>query len=434
MKHHTQVSDVKKHADEEITIKGFVKIIRDQKTLVFFVVADRTGEIQVVYKKNEESDIYKTVLSLTEESAVCVKGTVKENPQVNLGGIEIHLTDLEIFSRAETPLPIDSSTAFEKQLEWRYLNLRRKDTRLIFEVQTALEYAMRDFWHREGFIEMHSPNLMSTASESGAEVFEVAYFDTKAYLAQSPQFYKQMAMSAGFEKVFEVGAVFRAEPSFTTRHSTEFTSVDMEISWIESYEDVMELEERWICHILTHIQKTHGEQIREMYGVEVVVPQTPFPRIPLSEARDIITKTGYTMSKETDIDPEGERRLSSHIQEQTGCEFVFVTDYPATFRPFYHMRHDKNQDLTCSFDLLWKGLEITTGAQREHRLDKLREQAKEKEMDVNALAEYFKFFQYGCPPHGGVGIGLARILMLLLNRPSVREVTYLHRGPNHLTP
>ena len=430
----TDISQAKENTEKEITIKGFIKTIRDQKALVFFIVADRTGEIQVVYKKNEHDSLFETVGALTEESAVVVSGTVKENPQVKLGGVEVQLTTLVIAARSESPLPIAPDSSFEKQAEWRYLMLRRPEHRFIFEIQTELERAMRDFWYTEGFIEMHSPKLMSAASESGAEVFSVKYFETKAYLAQSPQFYKQMAMAGGFEKVFEIGPVFRAEPSFTTRHATEFTGVDMEISWIDSHDNVMDLAERWIICILTHIKETHGAQIRDIFGAEIVVPKAPFPRVTLGDAREIIEKTGHTMSPETDIDPEGERRLAMHIQKQTGSEFVFITDYPIQFRPFYHMRYPDTPTLTRSFDVLWKGVEITTGAQREHRLDILTKQAEEKGMDCAALGEYFKFFRHGCPPHGGVGIGLARMLMLLLNRPNVREVTYLHRGPNRLTP
>lgn len=293
---------------------------------------------------------------------------------------------------------------------------------------------MRRFWEQNRFIEIHSPKLLATASESGAELFKLPYFDTTACLAQSPQFYKQMAMAAGFDRVFEVGPVFRANPSFTSRHDTEFTSVDMEVAWIESHEDVMALEERWIVEILTHVSVLHGDRVREIFGMDIVIPQLPFPRITLADARDILASRGHVIGHKDDLDPQGERMLAAYVKEKFGHEFVFVTEYPTSVRPFYHMRSEHGPSVTKSFDLLWKGLEITTGAQREHRHDVLREQAKEKGMHLEPLEDYLNFFRFGCPPHGGMGVGLTRLLMVMLDRSNVREVTYLYRGPNRLRP
>ena len=295
---------------------------------------------------------------------------------------------------------------------------------------------MRSFWTSEGFIEMHSPKLMGNASESGAELFEVKYFDRKAYLAQSPQFYKQMAMAAGFDRVFEIGPVFRANPSFTSRHDTEFTSVDVEISWIDSHEDVMQLEERWLRHILQAVKTEYGEEIKKMFGTEIMIPELPFPRVTMAEAYNILDQIGHHIERgeKGDLDPKGEQLLYHHFQEKTGYEFVFVTEYPSIVRAFYHMRLEGNPHLTKSFDLLWKGLEVTTGAQREHRYDILVEQAKEKRLSLEPIQYYLDFFRYGCPPHGGYGFGLTRMLMVMLNLKSVREVTFLYRGVNRLTP
>jgi aspartyl-tRNA synthetase len=276
---------------------------------------------------------------------------------------------------------------------------------------------------------------MGTASESGAEVFKVGYFDRTAYLAQSPQFYKQMAIAAGIERVFEVGPVFRAEPSFTSRHSTEFTGVDAEMAWIDDVDDVMAFEERMIAHALAKVADKHGEQIAELYGVKVVVPQTPFPRVTMAQALEIMRAQGWDPAGEKDdLDPEGERGVAAHFARETGHEFVFVTEFPSTVRPFYHMRPAGRPDLTCSFDLLWKGLEVTTGAQREHRYDVLAAQAADKGMNLGPMDYYVNSFRYGCPPHGGFGMGLNRMLMVLLGLDSIRDATFLFRGPNRLTP
>jgi aspartyl-tRNA synthetase len=277
---------------------------------------------------------------------------------------------------------------------------------------------------------------MGAASESGAELFTLDYFDGKAYLAQSPQFYKQMAMAAGFDRVFEVGPVFRANPSFTSRHDTEFTSVDVEISWIESHLDVMKWEEDWLQFVLAQVKEKLGDRIQQTFGVEVVVPATPFPRVTMAEAYEIVAQFGHLIERgaKGDLDPEGERLVCQHAREQFGHEFVFVTDYPISVRPFYHMRHADNPKLTKSFDLLWKGLEVTTGAQREHRYDVLMSQVAEKGLNPEPIRHYLDCFRFGCPPHGGYGFGLTRMLMVMLGLKNVREVTYLYRGPNRLAP
>jgi aspartyl-tRNA synthetase len=308
---------------------------------------------------------------------------------------------------------------------------------LVLEVQTTVERAMRSYWAARGFIELHSPKLMHSASESGSETFSTPYFDLgRAYLAQSPQFYKQMAMAAGLERVFEIGPVFRAEPSMTPRHATEFTSVDVEISWIASHEDVMAFEEAWLRHVILAVREAHGLRIEQEFGVEIADPVTPFPRISLAHAHRLLREMGHaipSVTKAGDIDPEGERLIASRMRDERGSAFVFLTDYPAALRPFYHMRHPDNPGLTRSFDLLWNGIEITTGAQREHRFPILRQQAQEAGLG-ESVAYYLDFFRYGCPPHGGFGLGLARIVMLLLGLPSIREAVFLHRSPNRLTP
>ena len=293
---------------------------------------------------------------------------------------------------------------------------------------------MREYWIRNHFIEIHSPKLMGTASESGAELFALPYFNSTAYLAQSPQFYKQMAMASGFDRVFEIAPVFRADPSFTSRHTTEFTSVDVEIAWIDGHEDVMAFEEQWLQHVIYTVRERHGDAIAENYGVELTVPALPFPRVTMAEALTVLSEQGHAPEREGDLDPKGERLIGEYIRKTRGCDYVFVIDYPVSVRPFYHMRHPGQPELTRSFDLLYRGVEITTGAQREHRPDVLRAQAREKGLDLEVIQFYLDFFKYGCPPHGGFGFGLSRLLMVMLGLPSVRETTLLSRTPNRLHP
>jgi nondiscriminating aspartyl-tRNA synthetase len=416
------------------SLAGFMPF-GDRSTWSLLILRDGFDQLQVVYHRGSNEDIGTLLAGLNEESVVAVRGRVKLDDRVKLDGVELFLDEIEVLSAAEPELPIRSDSALDKRLDWRFIDLRSERNLLIFKVQTAMEASLRKSWLQRGLLEIHSPKLMGAASESGAELFELPYFGVKAYLAQSPQFYKQMAMASGFAGVFEVGPVFRANPSFTSRHDTEFTSIDVEIAWICSHEDVMRLEEEFLWQMLLDIKPQYGDDIERVFGREIVIPETPFPRIPLSEARQLIEEDGYEIPREQgDLDPEGERRLADYVKREFGHEFVFVTDYPASVRPFYHMRYEDRPDTTRSFDLLWRGLEITTGAQREHRFEILRKQAQEKGLSEASLSYYLDFFRYGCPPHGGLGLGLTRLLMITLNVPNVREVTFLYRGPNRLAP
>jgi nondiscriminating aspartyl-tRNA synthetase len=433
----TLIAELSAHVGEQVSIRGWVQVVRDQKRMQFLVIRDESGQAQAVLGKDEPpTELNEAVSALAVESAVTVTGTVVADERVKLGGLELQLEGLTVESPAEPELPIAADSALDKRIDWRYLDLRRPDRRLIFEVQTTVEHAMREFWRQQGFVEIHTPKLMGSASESGAELFKVEYFERMAYLAQSPQFYKQMAIAAGFGKVFEIGPVFRANPSFTSRHDTEFTSVDVELSWIDSHEDVMAFEEAWLAHVLGVVKEAHGEQIEATFGVEVVAPALPFPRVTLEQAKEMLRESGHESvpGPGHDLDPPAERALSALIKERHGHEFAFVTDYPTTVRPFYHMRHPDDQSLTRSFDLLWRGIELTTGAQREHRYEQLLAQAADKGVETDSIQYYLDFFRFGAPPHGGFGFGLTRLLMQLLGQENVREVTFLYRGPNRLEP
>jgi nondiscriminating aspartyl-tRNA synthetase len=438
----TLVRDAKEKVGELIALRGFVQTVRDQKAVQFIILRDHTGIIQVVIERSEANNSLNELISqLTRESAIRVTGVVVRNPNVRLRQLEVQLKTLSTDSLSDATLPIDifgkTETEVDKRSDWRFLDLRQPENQLIFRVQTTIEMAMREFWIAKGFVEIHTPKIMGSPSEGGAELFTLEYFGQTASLAQSPQFYKQMAMAAGMDRVFEIGPVFRADPSFTPRHATEFTSVDMEISWIESHYEVMEFEELWLEHVIKTVKEKHGEEIREWFGVEIIEPTLPFPKISMQQAQEILANLGHIPLEETkqgDLDPQGERFLCEYAQEKYGHEFIFITDYPEDIRPFYHMRYGDKPGLTKSFDLLWKWMEITTGAQREHRYDVLVNQANEKGIKQETIHFYLDFFKFGCPPHGGFGFGLARLLAAMLNRKSIRDVVFLHRGPNRLIP
>ncbi|WP_396658711.1 aspartate--tRNA(Asn) ligase [Microbacterium sp.] len=441
------VSQLQAREDGPVSVSGWVETVRDQKKVQFVILHDETGAVQLVNPATrelpEDADagahaalaLTDTISNLATGTFLTVHGELKHDERVKLGGVEIKIHTLDIAAAALPETPIAADSSLDKRMDWRFLDLRQRRNNLVFRVQTTLEHAMRTFWVERDYIEIHSPKLMATPSESNAELFSLDYFEDKtAYLAQSPQFFKQMAQSAGFGKVFEIAPAFRADPSFTSRHATEFTSIDAEISWIESHEDVARMQEELLQTAFQAVKDKHGDEIQALFGLEVVVPSIPFPRIPLAEAREIVAARGYDIPRtDGDLDPEGERQISAHVEETYGHQFVFITDYHPEIRAFYHMR-DADTGLTKSYDLLYKGVEITTGAQREHRVDVLIEQAKEKGLDPEHLDFYLDFFRYGAPPHGGFGMGLARLLMLLLGQDSIREVTFLFRGPTRLAP
>ena len=399
--------------------------------MAFIVVRDITGKLQVTIEKEKFPEIAKEIEGVLPHSVITVEGPVVANEFVKMGGVEMLPEKLTVESRAEA-LPLGPDANIDTRLDYRWIDLRTEKNQLMFEMQTELVKAFREFCLERNFIEIHTPKLIATASESGADVFELDCFDGKAYLAQSPQFYKQMAMASGFERIFESGPVFRAEKSNTNKHATEFTGFDLEISYIESYEDIMKFEEEMLAYALEKVHAKYGEKCKEIFGKEIVVPTLPFPRIKLADLyAELKEMYGFEVpaSEMNDLTTEAERLCKKYAMDKYGHEFLFVTDYPKDKRAFYHMRKD---GIPQGYDLIWSGVEITTGAQREHRYDVLKAQAEEKGLDKD-VKFYLEFFKYGCPPHGGFGLGVDRLTMILTDY-TIKEVEFLFRGPNRLTP
>jgi len=433
-----KVGDLSKYYGEKVRIDGFVDKIRDLQYVQFLIIKDLTGIVQVTVEKNEENkQLNELVSKLNVDSTVSICGIIYEQPKVKLNGMELIPSDIVITSIGSEEMPINyknpENVMIDTRMDYRFLDLRSEKNKLIFQIQSCFVEGMREFLYSNDFIEIHTPKLLGTASESGSEVFEVKYFNDSAFLAQSPQFYKQMAMSSGFEKIFEVAPCFRAENSNTNRHATEFTSFDIEFSYIDSYEDVMNLEEKLLVAGLSLVKEKYGEKIKEVFNKEVVVPTVPFPRIKLQDLYEKLhEKYNYEIPSEDigDMNAETEKLTSRFAMEEYGHEFIFVTDFSAKKRAFYHMRKD---GVPQGYDLIWRGTEITTGAQREHRYDILVEQSLEKGLKDD-VKFYLEFFKYGCPPHGGFALGVDRLTMLLLGLPSLKETMFLFRGPNRITP
>ncbi len=430
--------DLKNHLGEEITVEGFVDKIRDLQYVQFVILRDGTGEVQVTIEKNDDNQKLNEIVSgLTAESTVQVAGRLMDSPNVKLNGMELLPETITVTSESAAELPIDikdkGKSLRETRLDYRFLDLRRKDNRLFFECETTFEHALREYFIQHDFIEIHSPKIAKGAAESGAEVFKIDYFGEEACLSQSPQFYKQMAIASGFNNVFEIGPVFRAENSHTSYHATEINMADAEISYIESVEDVMDVEEGWLKYGIDALFEKYGEQITSTFKVEKPNTEVDFPRITFQEAKEILKeKYHFEGEREDDLERHEEKLLCQYAKEKYKSDFIFITKFPFAARPFYHMLDEDG--LTESYDLLFRGVEITTGAQREHRHDILKQQMIEKGVRPESLDFYLEFFSYGCPSHGGFGVGLARIMMQLFQLDNIREATFIYRGPTRLNP
>lgn len=415
-------------------VQGFVENFRNKRTMAFIVVKDITGKLQITIEKEKHPEFTEMLDKLTIHSVVTFEGEVVASEYVKMGGKEMYPDTMKIESIADA-LPIKDDSDIDVRMDYRWIDLRRDKNHLMLEMQTTLTNALRKFLVERNFVEIHTPKLIAAASESGSDVFEVKYFDGNAYLAQSPQFYKQMAMAAGLERIFETGPVFRAEKSYTNKHATEFTGFDLEFSYINSFDDVMKMEEELLAYALAEVKEKHGDKIVELFGEEyaVTVPSLPFPRMKLADVyAELEARYGYTVPDELkgDLTTEAERMTKQLCKDMFDHEFLFITDYDAKERAFYHMRDE--QGVPQGYDLIWRGVEITTGAQREHRYDVLKAQAEEKGL-AEDVKFYLEFFKYGCPPHGGFGLGIDRLTMLFLGL-SIKEAEFLFRGPNRLTP
>ena len=428
----TYIKDLKQKSGQTAEICGFVEKFRDQNSVQFIIIRDITGAVQVTVDKASQENLLETTSLLTTHSFVRVKGKVIENSYVKLGGIEISPEEFVIESIAEN-LPIDADSNIDQKMDYRWVDLRSQKNALMMKVQTKFVEGARKFLLENGFIEMHSPKIISHPSESGSDLFTLDYFGEKAYLTQSPQFYKQMAMASGLDRIFEIGPVFRAEKSFTNRHTTEFTGIDLEISWVESLEDVMQIEENMIAYAFKEVKEAYGEEIQKLFGVELVVPTVPFPRMKMEKAIEILQDLDYDIEFGEDFATEHEKALGEYLVKKNGHEFYFITDFPSDFRAFYQKRYEGTK-ITQSFDLYFKGMEITTGSLREHRYEQLTKQALEHGNTQENIQFYLDFFRYGCAPHGGFGIGLDRMTMLMLNLSSIKESMYIFRGPTRFNP
>ena len=432
------IGDIKPEMDgSEIVVYGWIHSVRDIGKIKFIVLRDKTGQIQVVSRRNTiNEEKFRHISDLARESILWVKGIVQRSRIVK-AGVEISLKDYGLISEAN-PLPIeiwspDINTQFAKRVEYRYLDLRRPEVQALFKIRAKTQSLIRQFLESQGFTEINTPKIVLMGAESGADVFEVNYFGKPVYLSQSPQLYKQMLMSSGIEKVYEIAAYWRAEKSHTSRHLTEFWMLDVEVSFTDSIDEILKLLEDMMVYV---IAKLRDEEYRslEVLNVKLNIPKTPFPRVTIREAYRILAENGKILQYGDDLDTEAEEKLGEIFRENYGSEFVFVLEFPWGKSPFYSMRKDDEPEWVIGFDLLYKGLEIASGKQREHRYEKLLQNVTEKNLRIDTLKWYLESFRYGMPPHSGFGFGIDRFIKQMLNLKDVREAILFPRDPERIHP
>ncbi len=425
--------DLKNKIGEKVLLKGHLHKVRDLGGLCFGVLRDKDGIVQITTE-----DKNSVLLKLKRESVIEVTGEVKICEKAP-NGIEVYLDSATCLVEVKEDLPFEIdkpeiNANLDTVLNFRSISLRNLRNRSIFKIQAVLLKAFRDYFVKNDFVEINTSKLSGHATEGGTTVFKVEYFDRFAYLAQSPQFYKQMMVGV-FERVFETNFVYRAEEHNTSRHLNEYMSLDVEMGYIQSATDIMKLEEGFLKHAIEMLKNECTEDFERLKIDFAIIPDSGIPIIRFDEAQKILDeKYGQHCYGDPDFEPEHEKLLGKYAKEELGSDFIFISNYPTVKRPMYTMIDPDNKEFTFGFDLLFKGLEITSGAQREHRYEELVNNMKNKGLNPDDFEDYLNQFKYGLPPHGGFAIGLERLTAQLLNISNVRETTLLPRDLDRLTP
>ncbi|MBI5001680.1 MAG: aspartate--tRNA(Asn) ligase [Euryarchaeota archaeon] len=424
---------------QEVTVAGWVQDTRNLGGISFIQLRDRDGTVQLTLpKKKIEPGLFKELTTIPRESVIAVRGTLKANKEAR-AGFEIIPSAMAALNVAETPLPmgvIDKvNIDLDTRLSNRFMDLRREQVLAIFKVRDALLGGSREYLSSEGFLEVQTPKIVAAGAEGGATLFKLSYFGREAYLAQSPQLYKQSLMGAGFERIFEIAPAYRAELSDTVRHLSEFTSLDVEMSFVKDSDDVMKVVEGLVAHAITHVSRKCTAEL-SMLGIEPSEQKPPFPRLTHEECVRLLQGAGKKIEVGQDIDTDGEKMLGDIVKKEHGSRLYFITRFPTELKrgTFYAMRLDEDPSLTGYFDFEFDGEELVSGGQREHRLPRLIAQIEENDMSPEAFEFYLKAFRFGMPPHGGFGLGVERFLHMLLRLPNIRECVLFPRDRVRIAP
>ncbi len=423
---------------KEVTVGGWVQEVRNLGGISFLQLRDSRGVIQVTTLKKRSKELFDLVASIPRESVVLVTGEAKQSKEAR-AGYEVLPSKIDILSKAETPLPlgvVDKVGAdLDTRLNNRFMDLRKDEVKSVFRVKSVALRGIREYLSSQGFTEVSTPKIVAAGAEGGSTLFQVRYFDRNAYLAQSPQLYKQNLMATGLDRIFEIAPAFRAEASDTIRHIAEFTSLDVELAFIKSSDDVMDVAEGIVVNSLRYVREQAKAELKTL-GVELGEPLTPFPRVKYAEAVEMVRAKGMKLEHGEDLGTEGEKLLGEVMMDEKKAELYFITEFPTSLKrsTFYAKRRDDDPELTGYFDLDYRGQEIVSGGQREHRYDVLTEQMRENNLSLESFEFYLKAFRYGMPPHGGFGFGVERYVQKMLGLPNIRETVLYPRDRSRLTP
>jgi nondiscriminating aspartyl-tRNA synthetase len=431
--HRILSSDVPRHVGQRVRLAGWVHVLRTFREVKFIVLRDRGGLVQTVVEPGAGID----VSGVGKEFCIEIVGDVVVEPRAP-GGAEVHARELRILSVAEEP-PLEinhpskmAKTHIDKILDHRPISLRAPEVRAIFEVQSELVHAFGEYLRSQGFTEIKTSKIVATGTEGGANVFEIDYFGTPAFLAQSPQFYKQIMVGSGLERVFEIGPVYRAEKHETARHVNEYVSLDFEMGFIRDEQDIIAMQVGLVRHMMNAVRERCARQV-ELLGARVPQVGDTIPQITFKRALEIVAESGHR-GPPGDLDPEGERQLCAYAEREFGSEFLYVVGFPLSKRPMYTNFYEHEPETARGFDLLFRGLEITTGSQRIHDYQLLLSKLRERGLDPAQYDYYLSAFRHGMPPHGGLAIGLERLTMKILDIPNVKLATLFPRDRHRLTP
>jgi nondiscriminating aspartyl-tRNA synthetase len=431
----TYSNELIQNIGKEVTVSGWIHKIRKMGGITFIVIRDKEGLAQAIVEKTEANKI---LSDISTESVVSLIGKVVKEDRAP-GGAELHAENVVILSAVKEDIPVEINKKelnvnLDTLIDWRTITLRAPKQRAIFAIQAEIVKSFRDFLTEKSFTEINTPKIVKAGLETGgAEMFELKYFGKKAFLSQSPQMYKQLMVGV-YERVFETAFIYRAEKHSTSRHLNEYLSLDLEMGFIESWEDVMDLEEDYLKYLVKNLKSKFSEQF-EQAGATIPELTKPIPRLKLLEVQEILEKEyGENCLGAPDLEPKHEKQICEYAAKNLGSEFVFVTHYPSKKRPFYAMDDPKEPKYTLSFDLLFRGLEVTTGGQRIHLYEEYLKKMKERDLKPEAFSDYLAAFKYGMPPHGGLAIGAERLTARLLNLDNVREASLFPRDMNRLKP
>ena len=430
-------SELLQHKGEEVTVAGWVDNVKELPNLRFIVIRDREGVSQVtVHKKNSPKEVIEASEKLNLQDVVAVTGLVLEK-QVAKVGPEVQPKELRVLSRSETPLPIDitgeSETLLDTRLDWRPLDLRKPRNLAIFRIEAKVVEGMEEYLRLNGYLQVSTPAILGGLSEGGSEVFKLDYFGSPAFLRQDPQLHRQLAIAGGFDKIYDLGPNWRAESSHTPRHLCEHRVCAVEFGFLSDERDTERVEEALVAHTLLKVAKECEREL-EILGVKVEIPSLPFPELKFPDVYEIIREQGKQIEFGQEIDREDEQILAKHVKEKTKSEFFFINRFPFNFKPFYVMRVQDDPQWARSVDLVYRGMELSSGGQRENSYERLMEQVRLKGMDENAISWFTDNFKYGVPPHGGFAIGIERTVMQMLGIENVREASLFPRTPERLRP